>query len=168
VIRVELSEREVEELRALFRGPAGPRVRDRAQAVLMAHRGRPHGQVAADLGVAPRTVQRWLNAWAAGGAAGLAPRKPPGAAGRIPAALAAAVRGWVTAGPAGCGLRIANWSHEALAAHLGRARGIKVRRSAVGRFCRRHGIRPYRPTYRHLRADETSRSRPKPRPTWRG
>jgi transposase len=128
-------------------------VRDRAQAVLMAHRGRPHGQVAADLGVAPRTLQRWLNGWAAGKAAGLVPKRPPGATGRIPASLAGDVQGWVMAGPAGCGLKIANWTHAALAAHLGRARGIRVRRSAVGRFCRRHGIRPYRPTYRHLRAD---------------
>src|SRR5205823_2832054 len=38
-------------------------------------------------------------------------------------------------------------------AHLGRTFGIKVRRSAVGEFCRRHGIRPYRPTYRYLRGD---------------
>ena len=54
---------------------------------------------------------------------------------------------------AACGLRIANWSHAALAEHLGRVHRVRVRRSAVGRFCRRHGIRPYRPTYRHLRAD---------------
>jgi len=133
-------------------------VRDRAQAVLMAHRGRPRGQIAADLGVRVRTVQRWLNAWAAGGAAALTPKKPPGAAGRLPAALAGEGQGWVEAGPAACGLKFANWTHEALAEHLGTVHRIRVRRSAVGRFCRRHGIRPYRPTYRHLRADPVKQS----------
>ena len=31
--------------------------------------------------------------------------------------------------------------------------GVKVKRSAVQVFCRRHGIRPYRPSYRFLRGD---------------
>jgi hypothetical protein len=32
-------------------------------------------------------------------------------------------------------------------------RGIEVRETAMRAFCRRHGVRPYRPTYRYLRGD---------------
>jgi hypothetical protein len=40
-----------------------------------------------------------------------------------------------------------------LAEHLFQTRGIRVGKSAVQVFCRRHEIRPYRPTYRFLRGD---------------
>ena len=153
MIRVVLSGRQVKELEALFGGTDDRKLRDRAQIVLMAHRGRPHGQIAADVGVAPRTVQRWLNAYCERGTAGLVPRKAPGAPPKIPESLAGEVRRWVIQGPAACGLDRANWTHEELAAHLGRVHRVRVKKSAVHQFCRRHGIRPYRPGYRFLRGD---------------
>ena len=153
MIRVVLSERQVRELEALFAGAGDRRVRDRAQIVLMAHRGRPRGQIARDLGVSTRTVQRWVNAYCEGGVAALLLRKAPGAAPKVPESLAGEVRRWVIEGPAACGLDRANWTHEELAAHLGRVHGVRVKKSAVHAFCRRHGIRPYRPSYRFLRGD---------------
>jgi hypothetical protein len=36
---------------------------------------------------------------------------------------------------------------------LSKTNGYTASRSAMQRFCRRHGIRPYRPTYRHPRGD---------------
>ena len=159
MIRVVLSDRQVEELEALFAGAEDRRLRDRAQIVLMAHRGRPHGQIASDVGVTTRTVQRWLNAYCEGGAAALAPRKAPGAVPRVPEALAGEVRRWVIEGPAACGLDRANWTYEELAARLRRLHGVKARRTAVRVFCRRHGIRPYRPGYRFLRGDPGKQAR---------
>jgi transposase len=153
MIRVVLKPRQVRELESVLRRTDDRKLRDRVQIVLMAHRGRPREQVAADLGVTPRTVQRHLNAYLDRGLDGLRPRKAPGPAARVPDALAGEVRGWVVAGPAACGARFANWTHEALAVHLGRVHGIRVKRSAMQVYCRRHGIRPYRPTYRHLRGD---------------
>ena len=153
MIRVALKPREVRELESVLRRTGDRKLRDRVQIVLMTHRGRPREQVAADLGVTPRTVQRHLNAYLDRGLDGLRPRKAAGPAARVPEALAAEVRGWVIAGPAACGASLANWTHEALAAHLGRAHGIKVRKSAMQAYCRRHGIRPCRPTYRYLRGD---------------
>ena len=123
----------------------------------MTHRGRPRDDVAADLGVTPRTVQRHLNAYPDRGLDGLRPRKAAGPARRLTDGLAADVRAWVAAGPAACGLTdVANWTYAALADHLARARGVRVRKSAMHAFCRRHGVRPYRPyrpTYRYLRGD---------------
>jgi transposase len=153
MIRVVLNDRQVRELEAMFAGTDDVRLRGRAQIVLMAHRGRPRGQIAADVGVTTRTVQRWLNAYCEGGAAALLPRKAPGAPQKIPESLAGEVRRWVIRGPAACGLDRANWTHEELAAQLGRVHGVRVKKSAMHAFCRRHGIRPYRPSYRFLRGD---------------
>ena len=40
-----------------------------------------------------------------------------------------------------------------MAEHLFRTHGIRVGKSAMQVFCRKHEIRPYRPTYRFLRGD---------------
>ena len=40
-----------------------------------------------------------------------------------------------------------------MADHLFKTNGVQASRSAVGRFCRKLGVRVYRPTYRFLRGD---------------
>ena len=154
MIRIALEARQVRELESALRRAGDPRFARRVQAVLMTHRGRPRDDVAADLGVTPRTVRRHLNAYLDGGLDGLRPRKAPGPAPRLTDDLADDVRAWVAAGPAACGRAgVANWTFAALADHLARRRGVRVRKSAMHAFCRRHGVRPYRPTYRYLRGD---------------
>jgi transposase len=153
MIRVHLPDADVRHLEQVFREAADRRLRDRVQIVLMAHRGRPHGQIAADLGISRRTVPRWLNAYLDRGLAGLAPKKARGAATKVPADLADEVKRWVAEGPAGQGLDRANWTYAELADHLLKAKGVRASRSAVGRFCRKLGVRVYRPTYRYLRGD---------------
>jgi transposase len=127
----------------------------------MAHRGRARQDIAADLGVHRKTVTRWLNAYCDGGLDGLRPRKAKGKPGKIPAALADDVRRWVIDGPAKQGLDRANWTHEELADHLRKTRGIQTSRSAVQRFCSRIGIRLYRPTYHDERGDPVQQARTK-------
>ena len=119
----------------------------------MAHRGRARQDIAADLGIHRRTVTRWINAYCADGFDGLSPKKAKGRPSPIPPSLADEVRQWVIDGPAEQGLDRANWTHEELADHLKRTKGIRTSRSAVQRFCSQIGIRLYRPTYRHERGD---------------
>jgi transposase len=148
-----LTEDQVRRLERAYLQATDVQFRDRLQIVRLAHRGRKHKDIAADLGITPRTVQNWLNADRAGGIDALRPRKAKGAEAKIPAALAAEVRRWVIEGPAGQGLDRANWTHAELAEHLYRTRGLRASRSAMQRFCSRQGIRPYRPTYDFLRGD---------------
>ena len=77
----------------------------------------------------------------------------PGAPARITGAVAEEVIDWVRKGPAACGLNRANWTSGELAEHLRRTRGVRVAERTMRAFCQRNGIRPYRPTYRFLRAD---------------
>ena len=153
MIRICLPAAELQRLRQLFRSTGDRTLRDRIQIILMAQRGRPHQQIAADLGVTPRTVQRWLNAYLERGLDGLRPRKAPGATPKLTADLAALLQRWVIDGPAKQGLDRANWTYAELADHLFKTKGILVRKSARQVFCHKHDIRPYRPTYRFLRGD---------------
>jgi transposase len=153
VIRIHLSDRDAGRLEQAFLQATDRKLRDRLQIIRLAHRGRPHQDIAADLGITPRTVQTWLNAYLERGLGALKPRKAKGREPAIPAHRAAEIRRWVIEGPAAQGLDRANWTHSELADHLKKAHGITASRSAMQRFCRRHGIRPYRPTYRHLRGD---------------
>ena len=101
------------------------------------------------------------NAYCADGLGGLQPKQAKGQPGKIPPALADEVRRWVIDGPAKQGLDRANWTHEELADHLLKTKGIKTSRSAVQRFCAKIDIRLYRPTYRHLRGDPEKQARAK-------
>ena len=153
MIRIHLPPAELTRLEQAFRDTGDRKLRDRLQIVLLAHRGRPHRDIAADLGVNRKTVTRWLNAYCADGLDALRPRKAPGKTAHLPPALADELRRWVIDGPAAHGLDRANWTHAELADHLLKTKGIRTSRSAVQRFCSRIGIRPYRPTYRYLRGD---------------
>jgi transposase len=153
MIRIQLLPGEAERLDALFRATPDAKLRLRLQIVLMAHRGRPHKDIAVDLGIHRIGVTRWLNAYAERGLDALTPKKAKGRPTPIPASMADEIRRWVIEGPAVQGLDRANWSHEELADHLFKTHGIKTSRSAMHRFCSRIGVRPYRPTYRYLRGD---------------
>jgi transposase len=161
VIRIQLPAIEVERLEQAFRGTDECQFRDRLQIVLLAHKGRAHKDIAADLCINPRGVQRWLNRYLERGLDGLRPRKAPGKPGNIPAFLADEIRSWVIAGPASCGLDRGNWTYEELADHLLKAKGIKTSKSAVQRYCAKIDIRPYRPTYRYLRGDPAKQQKAK-------
>jgi len=153
MIRIRLSEPDARLLDDEYRRSKDAAHRNRLPIVRLAARGRPHQQIAADLGITTRSVQRWLNRYLEHGTAGLRTRKAKGAEAKIPPDLADEVRRWVIAGPQAQGLDRANWTHAELAEHLFRTHGIRASRSAMQRSCQRLGIRVYRPTYRFLRGD---------------
>jgi transposase len=153
MIRIVLPGPEVGQLEDVLRTTDDRKLRHRVQIVLMAHRGRRHPDIATDTGTSHRSVTRWLNAYLDRGLDGLRPRKARGATPKLTPDLAPVLRQWVIDGPAKHGLDRANWTYAELADHLFKARGLRVGKSALQAFGARHGIRPYRPTYRFLRGD---------------
>ena len=87
MIRIRLPEGETQRLERAFRQETDPKYKDRIQIVRLASRDRPHQEIAQDLAITPRTVQRWLNAYLDRDLDGLRPRKAKGASGKIPAIL---------------------------------------------------------------------------------
>src|SRR3954447_23957840 len=57
MIRVNLPAADVERLEQTLRTTADAKLRHRVQIVLMAHRGRPHGDIATDLACSRSSVQ---------------------------------------------------------------------------------------------------------------
>lgn len=153
MIRIELTEAERHALVETFKTTADRRLRERCQAVLMAGNGRRRQQIAQDLAVHRASVHAWLKRYWRQGIEGLKIHWAPGQPGRIPPALAPIIIDWVKQGPVGCGLNRANWTFAELATHLYHTHGIEVSETTMREFCHRHGIRPYRPTYRFLRGD---------------
>jgi transposase len=153
LIRIHLPPHELSRLQQTFRTTADRRLRDRTQIILLAQRGRAHQAIAEDLGISPRSVQRWLNAYLERGLERLQPRQAPGAKPKLTAELAPLLQQWVIDGPIQQGLDRANWTYAELADHLYKSRGLRVQKSAMHAFCHKHDIRPYRPTYRFLRGD---------------
>src|SRR5689334_8595767 len=92
VIRIQLADDQARRLGQAFLQADDRKYLDRLQIVRLAHRGRPHRDIAADLGITPRTVQARLNAYNRGGLAALRPRKAKGQPPAIPARLAREVR----------------------------------------------------------------------------
>jgi transposase len=154
-----LGEAQAQRLEHAFRSATDTKLRDRLNVVRLAHKGRRRIDIADELGLSTRSVQRWLNAYLERGIEGLAPRKAPGAKPHIPQALAEELHRWVIEGPAQQGLDRANWTHPELADHLIRRHGIRTSRSAVQRLCAKLGIRSYRPTYSYLRGDPAKQAK---------
>lgn len=158
MIRIQLAEPDAQLLEDEYRRCKDPAYRDRIQIVRLAARDRPRQQIADDLGITTRTVQRWLNRYLEQGLDGLRVRKAKGAPAKVPTDRAELIRQWVIEGPQAQGLDRANWTHAELAEHLYRTHGIRVSRSAMQRTCQKLGIRVYRPTYRFLRGDPEKQS----------
>jgi len=151
--RIRLTATEQAQLEQICKTTDDRRLRDRCQAVLMAHRGRKRKTIAQDLGVHRTTVRLWLKQYQEQGLQGLVIHWAPGRLGRIPETLTPTIQQWVHEGPQGCNLDRANWTYTELATHLYRTTGIAVKRTAMRVFCQRHAISPYRPTYRYRRGN---------------
>ena len=164
MIRISLPDPAVRQLECLFQTTSDVVLRHRIQIVLMAHRGRKHSEIAADTdhpAVGPALAQRLPDRWSrptpapqGQGSQTQADRRfgpdPPSMGDR----RAGSNRDLI--GPTG---PTPNWPTTCT-----RPRASGFGKSAMQVFGAKHGIRPYRPTYRFSAA--TRPSRPKPGRNW--
>jgi transposase len=153
MMKITLSNQERQQLEEIFKTTPNRRLRTRCQAILMASRGRRHRQMAEDLRISGRTLQRWLHAYQGRGLGGLKIHWVPGRRAKIPATWTPEILGWITQGPVGCGLDRANWTYAELATYVYQTKGLTVSTTTMRTFCQRHGVRPYRPTSHDLKAE---------------
>jgi transposase len=129
----------------------------RGRAVAMIEAGTSQRAAAALLGVHHNTIGRWLEAWRAQGAAGLARRKRgrrPGDQMRLRPTQAAAIKKLITDRcPDQLKLPFALWTREAVQALIARRFAIDLARNTVGSYLRRWGFSPQRPVKRALEQD---------------
>jgi transposase len=126
----------------------------RGRAVAMVTAGTSRRAAARMLGLHHNTIGRWLQAWRAGGAAALAPRKRgrrPGEQLRLRPAQATALKRLISDQcPDQLKLPFALWTREAVQALIARRFGIDLARNTVGSYLRRWGFTPQRPIRRAI------------------
>ena len=125
---LRLSPKEREEVRtALGREDLSPRMRERLEMVKAADLGRDLGEIAAWSGRKPRTVRRWLGAFATGGGSGaLADTPRSGRPALADAAYLGALEEAVETPPRRLGLGFDVWTSERLSAYLARITGVRI------------------------------------------
>jgi transposase len=114
-------------------------------AVELVESGDEPREVAALVGVAERSVWRWLSAWRRRGDAGLATRPRPGRPPKLTGEVGAALLSWVDRSPREYGFATERWTARRLAAVLGRERGVGVNRRYLSEWLGRHGVTPQLP-----------------------
>jgi transposase len=139
-----LGEDEVVELRALVNCRDLPAsVATRARIVLWRAEGRRRKDVAELAGVSLPTVDRWVDRYAAQGAAGLDDRSHAAPREQVPAGVPARILALTrTTPPASTGL--SHWSSREMVAYLKRQEGVSVSWHYVAKLWRENGLKPHR------------------------
>ena len=126
-----LSHAQVTALRQLSETAANPKLRLRAQMVLLAHQGRAVAEIAAIVFRSRDTVERVLKRFLQGGIAALPPRKAPGMTPTVTPAWQAELLRVIDLDPHTVGVPSANWTTRLLASYLATQTGITVTAETV-------------------------------------
>lgn len=102
-------------LQRLYDTAPCPRLRRRAQTVLLAHAGYPVAEIAQITRQSPHTVRRWLHRFERGGCAGLREAPHPGRLPTITPAIELFLRDCVLQSPRAFGLARPTWTAALLA-----------------------------------------------------
>jgi transposase len=142
-----LSHAQETELRHLYETAAHPKLRLRAQMVLLAHQGRAVAEIAAIVFRSRDTVERVLKRFLQGGGAALAPRKAPGMTPTVTPEWQAELLRVIDLDPHTVGVPSANWTTGLLATYLATTTGITVTAETVRLYLRAAGYVCKRPTW---------------------
>ena len=149
-----LSYAQVTELRQLYETAAHPKLRLRAQMVLLAHQGRAVAEIAAIVFRSRATVKRVLTRFLQGGVAARPPRKAPGLAPTVTPEWTAALLRVIARAPHTVGVPSANWTTGLLATSLARTTQIAVTAETVRLALRAAGSVCKRPPWTRKRQAE--------------
>jgi len=116
--------------------------------------GRP-GEVAATMGVHPKTVYRWRRAEKEGGKEALKAKPIPGRPPKLDEAQRKLVYDWVVGGdPSQQMLDFSLWTRDLVRQLVKHQFGVEMSLSAVGRMLKKMGLSPQRPLRRAFQQDE--------------
>jgi transposase len=136
-----------EALRRLIKTDQDPRVRQRAQAVLLVEHGQTLASVGRLLEMKPDRVRIWQRRFAAEGRQGLLDRSRRGRPPAVDAAATAFVEAALEQGPQAYGLPMTTWTLRDLQALLLRERGVTVSVCTLHRVVHALGYRYRRPRH---------------------
>jgi transposase len=137
-----------QELDHLYRTTKTPRLRTRAQRILLSvEQGLKVPQIAAIVRESEATVLRWLKRYLAEGIEALQDAPRPGRPSEVTAAYRAALLAAVRRRPRGLGLPFSLWTLQRLVDYLAEQTGIRVSDETVRRALKHAGIVLSRPQH---------------------
>jgi transposase len=136
----------VAELHRLTRTDPDPRVRHRADALLVLAHGRTVDEAAHDMGCCAKRIRVWRRRFLAEGRQGLADRPRQGRPSKLDAQARAELETALVASPLDYGYPVTTWTVADLADLLGQ-RGWPVSRATVSRMLAAMGYRYRRPRH---------------------
>jgi transposase len=137
------------ELDALYRTTKAPRLRTRAQMVLLsAEQGLKVPQIAVIVRESEATVLRWLKRYRAEGLEGLQDAPRPGRPGEVTVVYRTELLAAVRRRPRGLGRPFSLWTLQRLVAYLAEQTGIRVSDETVRRTLKQAGIVLSRPQHK--------------------
>ena len=143
-----LSEAQLTELNTLYRKTKDPRLRTRAQMVLLsAERGWKASEIAAIVRENEDTVVRWLKRYLAEGADGLQDAPRPGRQPKVTAAYRTELLSAVRRRPRSLGLPFSLWTLQRLVDYLAEKTGIRVALETLRQTLKKEGIVLSRPQH---------------------
>lgn len=149
-IKIEkLSEAARQALDKLYRSTKTPRMRTRAQMILLsAEQGLKAPQIAELVRESERTVQRWLKRYQAEGIQGLYDAPKSGNPGKVTEAYKQELISSVRRRPRALGLPFSLWTLERLADYMAEQTGIRISGEAVRQHLKASGIVLSRPQHK--------------------
>jgi transposase len=142
-----LSHAQVTELHHLYETAASPKLRLRAQIVLLAQQGHAVAALAALVFRSRDTVERVLNRFLQGGIAALPPRQAPGMAPTVTPEWKTDLIRAIDLAPHTVGVNSANWTTGLLASYLATKTPITVSAETVRLYLRAAGYVCKRPPW---------------------
>jgi transposase len=143
-----LTDDELRELEELYRKTKVPRLRTRAQMVLLsAEKGLRVPEIAEIVRESQATVLRWLKRYMAEGTAGLHDAPRPGAPARVTDAYREKLEAAVRRRPRSLGLPYSLWTLQRLADYMAEQTGIRVSYETVRRVLKSVDIVVSRPQH---------------------
>lgn len=138
-----------EQLDRLYRTTKAPRLRTRAQMILLAaEQGLKVPQIAAIVRESEATVLRWLKRYLAEGLEGLHDAPRPGRPSEVTEAYRAALLAAVRRRPRSLGLPFSLWTLQRLVDYLAERMGVRVSDETVRRALKQAGIVLSRPQHK--------------------
>jgi transposase len=145
--QTQTGEERVEQLRHLTKTDPDPRVRRRAQGVLLVEQGHTLAEVARFFGTAPHRVRAWKDRFVAQGRVGLADQARGGRPPKLDAAALAFLNDALDRGPQAYGFPVTIWTLCDLQTLLLREREVQVSVATLYRVVHTLGYRYRRPRH---------------------
>lgn len=145
----DLSPEQLQDLDLFYRKARLPRVRTRAQMVLLsAEKGLSPSQIASIVRSTPETVRTWLKRYRAEGTAGLVDQPRPGAPRRTTPEYRARLLEVVRQRPRSLEMPYSSWTLQALADFMALETSIRVSIETIRRILKVEGIALRRPQHK--------------------